>query len=542
MKKYFLFFILIAVFSCLNFFLTECTDLLLLSNTDMAPQFSEKNGQQLLQWNKLPYPCKYQLEIYSATTGRLPDTPPYHKIMALSTRKNSYPLPSSGIPTSFRLKATGLFGIFSKETPVFSNPNFPEDVHPVSIFHYTETNPASLKPFLVWHIVPGAVCYELELLSSPPEKEGGITPSENNQLYLTRNIFTNGWQADLNKIKQKKLNSTDKIYWRVRALDLKKQPIGEFCTAEPLYVDASVPEPTSPMINSFDKLPSADPILYPVYQWIPLHGVMRYEVELMVKPPVEENNTAPSPHRSWSCITQDVFNCYDEYARPDAGEYYWRVRGIDKDGNTIGTYSDTACFKVQPHKERVFAAAFGDSITHGGGAMSFSPANPEYSYTTFLDFPALNLSRSGDTAKTSNARFEADVLRYRPKNLIILTGANDLRSDLPAESVVADLERIRQKCLNNDIRPIFLTLMPINPSNIYTAFRTETYDGWRAKLNTINAYLRRQEYYIDLEPYFYDKQHQLLDTALAIDGLHPDITGKMLMAEIINRHQEMFKK
>lgn len=542
MKKFFLFFLIIAAFSFSSLYLLEKSDLLLLRQVDLAPQFTEQNGLQQLSWKRLPYLCKYRLDIYSHTTGRLPDTPRFHLLHSFATKGNSLPVPASGIPTSFRLQVYGLFGLINDSFPVFSNPNFPSRPHPVSIFHYTEESPASLKPFLVWHIVPGAVCYELELLSAPPSKEGGITPDAAKQLYITRNIFTNGWQADLTKLDKNKMRGLKKIYWRVRALDLKKQPIGEFCQAEELFLDESLPVPTAPLINSFDKLPSDDPILYPVYQWIPLHGEMRYEVELLTHPPVTENGTEPSADRSWHSITQDVFNCYDEYARPDAGEYYWRVRAIDKAGKTIGTYSDTACFKVLPHKERVFAAAFGDSITHGGGAMSFSPANPEYSYTTFLDFPALNLSRSGDTAKTSNARFEADVLRYRPQNLIILTGANDLRSDLPAEAVIADLERIRQKCLANDIRPIFLTLMPINPANIYTAFHTETYDGWRAKLNAINAYLRQQEYCIDLEPYFYDKQHQLLDTALAIDGLHPDIIGKMLMAEIINQHKDLFRK
>ncbi|MBR5163240.1 MAG: GDSL family lipase, partial [Schwartzia sp.] len=120
--------------------------------------------------------------------------------------------------------------------------------------------------------------------------------------------------------------------------------------------------------------------------------------------------------------------------------------------------------------------------------------------------------------------------------------SNDLRSDRSAEEIISDIEQIRKKCVDNDIRPIFLTLMPIHPENIYTAFRTETYDNWRAKLSKINAYIRKQDYYIDLEPYFYDNTQTKLDPILGTDGLHPDIPGKMLMAELINARRDLFRQ
>ena len=140
-------------------------------------------------------------------------------------------------------------------------------------------------------------------------------------------------------------------------------------------------------------------------------------------------------------------------------------------------------------------------------------------------------------------RFEADVLPYQPLNLFILTGSNSLRADnISAEDIIADLSSIAQKCDRNNIRPIFLTLMPINPSNIYTAFQTETDPDWQQKMEEVNAYIRRQPYYIDLEPYFYDASKSVMPTEFATDGLHPDIYGKMLMAEIINEHQYLLKR
>ena len=331
------------------------------------------------------------------------------------------------------------------------------------------------------------------------------------------------------------------MLFRSRVLDLQRRPIGGFSIAEPLVTNAALAPPDYPLLNPFDKMPEASVPLYPVYQWIPMHGVERYEVELLVKPPEKEHSLAPSPDRAWHMVVNDSFSCYDEYPRPYAGPYYWRVRGIDEDGHTVGRYSNTAHFVVPERQRRPFAAVFGDSITHGGGALSYSPFNLEYNYDTYLNFPAYNLGRSGDTAHDSLLRFEGDVLPYHPHNLIILTGSNDLRSDTSAASIIQDLTAIGEKCRQNDIRPIFLTLMPINPANIAQAFHTETDENWRGKLRAINAFIRQQDYFIDLEPYFYDPTGTLLNTELSIDGLHPDIRGKMLMAEIINAHREKFR-
>ncbi|MBQ1875190.1 MAG: hypothetical protein II145_00500 [Selenomonas sp.] len=141
------------------------------------------------------------------------------------------------------------------------------------------------------------------------------------------------------------------------------------------------------------------------------------------------------------------------------------------------------------------------------------------------------------------ARFDTDVLPCQPLNLLILTGTNSLRSTtITAEQVIADLRAIGDKCRANDIRPIYLTLMPINPQHIKYAFHTDTDPNWRAKLTTINRWIRNQEYHVDLEPYFYDDSQQVLDPKFSIDGLHNDIYGKMLMGEIINRHTNLLRQ
>ena len=183
----------------------------------------------------------------------------------------------------------------------------------------------------------------------------------------------------------------------------------------------------------------------------------------------------------------------------------------------------------------------GDSITHGGGAISYSPADWPYDYQTHLNFPSYNLGRSGDTAETSAARFDADVLPFQPRFLIIMTGINSLRAGAAAEDVIEDLQSIKEKCLTHGIRPIFLTLPPINPSAIRRTFGETTAPNWQQELREVNAFIRRQPYSIDLYPYFADTRGELPER-FAIDGLHYDISGKKLMAAIINRHWESVTK
>ncbi|MGN0941244.1 MAG: GDSL-type esterase/lipase family protein [Selenomonadaceae bacterium] len=538
MKRYIAFAIILSICTVLNVFLIEKTDFFNINETtSLEVTFSEEDGHITARWDKLPYPCIYKVETFSKTTGRVEGEPTYHKFLEEYTSSSEYALPSSAIPMYYQVTAYGIFGKLASPFDVIPNPNYTNPPAPVTIVHYTAENPASVKPYLVWRSVPRAVIYEVEILSAPPEKEGGVELSEKNHLFSTRRVYTNGYQADLSEYA-----SRGTLYYRVRALDLDRKPIGVFSHSEAITIDKSLTPPDYPLINTFDKMPGTETPLYPVYQWIPMHDERLYEVELMIEPPSDVSATEPSKNREWYHTADDSFSCYDEYPRPYAGTYYWRVRAIDKSGKTIGRYSDIAVFTVPERKGGVFAAAFGDSITHGGGALSYSPFNAEYSYTTYLDFPALNLGRSGDTAHTTAMRFEDDVLPFHPRNLIIMTGSNDLRSYLTADDIIKDITTIREKCLANDIRPIFLTLMPINPANIEKAFHTPSDPDWMTKMKKINAFIREQEYYIDLEPYFYNKSHTLLNGDLSIDGLHPDIVGKMLMAEIINMNKDKFRK
>ncbi|MBR3051193.1 MAG: GDSL family lipase, partial [Selenomonadaceae bacterium] len=334
--KNFLTFVIIAAlmsfFSIFSMYIAEKTDVLQLKGRPLEVKFSQEGDDTLMEWRPLPYPCVYKITTVSRTTGLVKDSPPLHILKEEESRSASYIVPRAPIPTFYFVTARGLFGEIFRSDKIYPNPNFPTPPHPVSIYHYGEDNPASLMPFFVWHTVPNAVCYEFEILDAPPEVEGGIALSKIHHLDSTRKVYTNGYQADLRPFANKK-----ELYWRARALGLHHEPIGEFSKAEKIFVDATKPFPNCPLINNFDFMDYLPQPIYHVFDWIPLNEAAKYEVELA---------TTPEGEAAWRMISDDVASCYDEYGRPYAGAYYWRVRALDANNQPIGTWSKTEKFIV----------------------------------------------------------------------------------------------------------------------------------------------------------------------------------------------------
>lgn len=383
------------------------------------------------------------------------------------------------------------------------------------------------KPLLRWSATPDAVMYEIEFLSEEPEISNDIEPSLS-PIYSSREIYSNAYHADLSWYQG------EIIYWRVRPLDYHGNPLGLFSKVEQLKIDHSRQETLKPVSDAVFNENNMPTPLYPVYSWIPIPGAVQYEVEITNHLPENPNSILPSSYRIWSKQVGNVFDCYDEEPRNIPGTYYWRVRGLDDEGNPIGVYSDAGKFVVDFDAGR-YSASFGDSIVHGGGSVSYSPVDWGYDFEPYLHFSNINLGRSGDTTADLVQRFDEDVLPYHPKYLLILGGTNSLRGGTSSEEVIQDLTMLRDKCLANDIRPIFLTLLSINPVAIKEVFDQDTASEWRQNFTAVNEFIRQQQFYIDLEPHFID-QNGILLYEDALDGLHPGLTGKQKMADIINEN------
>lgn len=538
MKKFLVILLSVLILS----YIVEATPISNFSNYKPTLAIASTNDKYELSWTKLPYPVYYEIEVLSSPPGS-DKKADREKTIRYFTWQNKYTLDKYLPKLAYlRVSAHGLFtatqpiGSYSNIIAIASNHNeitdSLKDARPIPISVYTPAKPASFHPMLTWQSVPGSVYYEFELTDSPPENPNGILPSSH-QVFSTRQVFSSGYNPNLSKL------DGSHYYWRVRALDYDGNPLGVFSDAAEIFIDRSIKEPFKPLPVSTLSTGDKPVPLYPVYSWIPISDTSNYEVELTSLPPENPNSTTPSRYRIWSKRVTGS-DCYDDLARIKPGTYYWRVRGLDESGNSQGVYSDAQAVTIDL-SQSCYAATLGDSITHGGGAVSYSPSDVEYNYQTYLKFPVINLGKSGDTAGDTLARFEADVLPFKPKFLIIMTGSNSLRGGYSPEEVISELKGIGAKCEAHDIRPIFLTLPPINPASIYKVFQEETDPNWRAKFDKVNEFIREQPYHIDIEPYFNDAFRQMPDY-YAIDGLHADIPGKKLMARIINENWERVTK
>jgi len=490
----------------------------------------------VLTWSKIPYLAYYEVEVLNGNPiGNYGQTSaiPSYRIANYRTFDNVMKIDQE-FPDSAYVRVSA-HSLFHKPLGFYSDSVSITDVNigtkqaklkPIPITNFPQYAPAPNIPLLTWTIVPGAVYYEIEFLSELAENPNDTLPSRY-QISSSREVFTNAYSINFSNY------PGTHLYWRVRALDYSGDPLGVFSDVSSLFIDHTLSQILKPVSNTGYALANVPMPLYPVYSWYPIAGAVTYEIELTEAPPENPNDIKPSEHQIRHFIIQGgATDCYDEEALLTPGTYYWRVRGLDQNGNSVGVYSDAETFTVDLTVGS-YAGTLGDSITHGGGAISYSPADVEYSFQTYLAFPTINLGKSGDTTETMLARFNNDVLPYHPKFLIIMGGSNSLRGGIPATQVIQELTAMRDKSLAHGIRPIFLTLPPINPLAISLAFDEETMPDWQEQFNAVNYFIRSQRYYIDLEPYFMGANHEL-PAYYAIDGLHLDIEGKKLMGLIIN--------
>lgn len=372
---------------------------------------------------------------------------------------------------------------------------------------------------LVWTNAEDAVMYELEVANTPIKNTRKASGKE--LVYSKTNISTPGVELSLSAFQGENLKH---LYYRVRPLDLDKNPRAAF--SAPVALAKGVLNPEKPTVTSLLKKNHPLP-LYPVYSWIPVLGASAYQVEILNHRPENPNGREGSQYKIRADVVQGGFDYYDRHAYTEPGVYYWRVIALDKNDKPIGKYSDATSFTVETGKTKW--AVFGDSITHGGGAISNPPSDERFEYVSYLPFPVKNLGRSGDTSEMMVDRFETDVLPFKPQYLFILGGSNSIRGGVSGERVIASLQTLKSKCEENGITPIFLTLPPLNPERIQRVFNQPTADNWQTELKKVNDFIRNQPNAIEIYSLLAD-QNGILPVKYAQDGLHPDISGKKIMA------------
>lgn len=375
--------------------------------------------------------------------------------------------------------------------------------------------------YLIWPQNLNAVRNEVEIFAEIPKDLRDDAPAST-AVYRNTQVYTGSLMLDMTKLPSEK-----PLFYRVRAYDLDGRPVTPY--SQPAEVISSLTRSSrnAPIPHNPYGKGNGSVLLYPVYAYTGNPNATRYEVEVTSKYPENLHGFSPSVHRIYANMTE-LTDLYDD--APRTGTYYWRVRGMDNTGKPVGEWSLPQEIKNPVKHWKV--AVYGDSISHGGGHLSFGPADLAYSYESYLDFPSINLSQSGDTSEAMVMRFEKDVLPFSPDYLLIMGGTNSLRAGVPASSVIADLKEIQAKCREHGITPILMTLPPINPENIQKAFDEPTYEDWKDSFAEVNAFIRG-EVHIDTAAPFEEMEE--LPTWLALDGIHGDWNMKRMMAEVINR-------
>lgn len=345
---------------------------------------------------------------------------------------------------------------------------------------------------------------------------------------------TTAYMSDMLLSESGQFKDLQELYWQEKPFDFDGYPIGMESRPRPLESSVTPVSRNAPLPRQDRSGERGGALLYPVYSYVGNPGASSYEIEVLSAYPENTEGTAHSMYRigGGDFLYTDF---YDDI--PRFGTWYWRVRGKDEEGNPVGQWSLPQ--KRQLSTEGYTIGLFGDSITHGGGRMSYGPNDLEYSYGHYLDFDTINLGDSGNTSHDMVERFDRDVLPFHLKYLLILGGSNSLRGGVPAEEVIRDLQEIQQKCRDHGIVPILLTLPPINPSSIDKVFHEPTAEGWEEAFRKVNAFIRTQPHIDTAAAFLYDN---LMPEYLALDGLHGDVEAKKRMADMINRHIGEFVK
>ncbi|MBP5201080.1 MAG: SGNH/GDSL hydrolase family protein [Schwartzia sp.] len=370
------------------------------------------------------------------------------------------------------------------------------------------------KVRLTWPMTPGAARYRVAILSAPEYAPQNVIYEET--------VSAPGTEIALEVLARKEGAAFETAYWAVRPMRYGGAPLGDFSAPQPL--SSGERAPVSPRPNS-DYGTMAEPPIYLVYAWVPVRKTSSYEVEVW-----REDGSARERVRHY--YTYETI-LYDEAPLKTPGRYTWRVRALDGYGRRWSDWSEPEAFTVNAP---VTVAALGDSITHGGGAVTAPPSRAMYCWESYAGLAVKNLGKSGDSSYDLLMRFEADVLPFAPKYLVIMGGVNDFRVGVSAQTTIWNLSQLAAKCGAYGITPIFATATPISPEMMKNIQDIEPAAwNWKAEQIAVNEWIMAQPYAVDAAAPLTDENGEL-KAELTSDGLHPDAEAKKIIGEAIGKY------
>lgn len=366
-------------------------------------------------------------------------------------------------------------------------------------------------------------------------------------VFTKYDIYAAGYQLNSNQVDLSK-----NLIWQVRGLNINKAPVSDFTDLKVVHIGKTFDKDWQKKGDNYqnetfskhtyetymvNNNATVAPLrltthfgemaympVYPVYSWVPVTGANYYNIDVFY---IGDNFNNMQKVASYK--VNSGFDYYDTKAYTKAGLYCFNVQAYNANDNKIAE-SVNSYFTVNTKDVKI--AALGDSITHGGGAISTPPSSTLYDWETYVGYPVLNIGFSGNLTKDMLNRFNQDVLPFAPKVLIIMGGVNDIRTGVSADTVIGNLNAIKLKCIDDKIVPVFLTVTPVNPPKMKSAIDLEVSDGWQQQRQKINEWVMQQPYHIDIATALTDERGFLGDE-FTTDGLHPDYDGKKSIGEAV---------
>jgi len=183
--------------------------------------------------------------------------------------------------------------------------------------------------------------------------------------------------------------------------------------------------------------------------------------------------------------------------------------------------------KIQETQDYPDVVFMGNSITEG-----WVNAQPEF----FENNNYAGRGIGGQTTPQMLIRFVPDVIKLKPKAVVILAGTNDIAGNTgfsSVEMVTNNIQAMSQLALANDIKVILTSILPV-------------YDyPWRPglepveKIAKINSWIRKyaeqnHHTYLDLFTPLKDEKEGL-PKRYSEDGVHPNLEGYQVMSPLTKK-------
>lgn len=156
----------------------------------------------------------------------------------------------------------------------------------------------------------------------------------------------------------------------------------------------------------------------------------------------------------------------------------------------------------------------------------------------FPDRDFVNRAIEGQIVGQILGRIKQDAVGLRPEALVIMVGTFDVGQSVPIDTIEGQFETIAQIAAANKIKPIFVSLPPVND---YKKSENPAYErtltrplGTLQAVNTwLSAYCKQHGYpFADIYAALVD-EHGMLGEDLSDDGLLPNSKGYRLIAPVV---------